>query len=412
MLRKKKKPMMVEKHEIKETSPFFKLISGFCARSKSLYNQANYIVRQEFINNGKWIRYEALDAILKADTEFPSYRNMPTAQSAQQCLKLLDSNWKDFFAAIKDYMKHKEKYEGKPGLPGYLKQGDMQVLTLTNQNCKLVDNEIRFPKVFQGFTIKTRCRENPLFKKFQQIRIVPHKHRLVVEVVYAINEVPMLESNGRVIGIDIGVDNLATVSNNIGEQAFIINGKPLKSLNQYWNKIVSHYREVAKHMNKLDFTDHMCRLTDNRTARINDYLHKASRFIVNFCLKHDIRTIVIGKNEGWKTSVNMGKKNNQEFVQIPFARFIEMIQYKAKNVGIAVITTEESYTSGTSFIDNEEPTKEFYNKKRRVKRGMFVSNSGIRINADLNGAYQIIKKVFPIKWDSGCVLHPVVVKIA
>lgn len=93
----------------------------------------------------------------------------------------------------------------------------------------------------------------------------------------------------------------------------------------------------------------------------------------------------------------MGKKNNQEFVQIPFARFIEMIQYKAKNVGIAVITTEESYTSGTSFIDNEEPKKEFYNKKRRVNRGLFVSNSGIQINADLNGAYQIIKKVFPIK---------------
>ena len=412
MGKQKQKPMMVEKHKIGESSPFFKLISGFCARSKSLYNQANYIVRHEFIKNGKWVRYEQLDSILKADTEFTSYRNMPTAQSAQQCLKLVDSNWKDYFASIKDYMKHKEKYEGKPGLPKYLKESEMQVLTLTNQNCKLVTGEIKFPKVFQGFKLKTHCHENPLFKSFQQVRIVPHKHFLVVEVVYAINEPSLLESNGRVIGIDIGVNNLATVSNNIGEQAFIINGKPLKSINQYWNKITSHYREVAKRMNKLDFTDHMRRFTDNRTARINDYLHKASRYIVNFCLKHDIRTIIIGKNEGWKQEANLGRQNNQTFVQIPFSRFIEMIQYKAKNVGIAVIMTEESYTSGTSVIDDEEPTKAFYNKKRRVKRGMFVSNSGIRINADLNSAYQIIKKVVPIKWDSGCVLHPVVVNIA
>ena len=125
-----------------------------------------------------------------------------------------------------------------------------------------------------------------------------------------------------------------------------------------------------------------------------------------------MREFVIGKNDEWKQSSKLSKRVNQHFVQIPFARLIEMVQYKAEEQGIAVVLTEESYTSGTSFIDNEEPTKENYTKLRRVHRGLFKSNSGTLINADLNGAYQIIKKAFPIKWDSGCALHPVVVNIA
>ena len=125
----------------------------------------------------------------------------------------------------------------------------------------------------------------------------------------------------------------------------------------------------------------------------------------------DIHKIVIGKNKEWKQNISLSKRVNQNFVQIPFARLIEMIQYKAEECGIAVIMTEESYTSGTSFVDNEEPVKENYNKSRRVHRGLFISNCGIKINADLNGAYQILKKVFPIKWDRGCVLHPFVVNV-
>ena len=164
-------------------------------------------------------------------------------------------------------------------------------------------------------------------------------------------------------------------------------------------------------MNDKDYSSRRNRLTEKRNAKINDYMHKASKYIVNWCVNHDISAIIIGKNRDWKQEVSMGKKNNQTFVQIPFARLIEMIQYKARDYGIAVITTEESYTSGTSFIDNEEPTKEQYNKARRVYRGLFKANNQTQINADLNGAYQIIKKVFPIKWDRGCALHPVVVNL-
>lgn len=404
----------VEKHIIKSSNAFFSMLIDFCHKSKNLYNHANYLVRQAFTSqdNSKWIRYTELDKLLKADEEYPDYKEMPTAQSAQQILRLLDSNWKAFFASIKDWSKNKDKYLGKPKLPKYLKKNGNFPVILTNQNCKLRNGSLYFPKAFKGFTLTPKFIKKENFASFQQIRIIPKRNRIIAELVYNINVPEKKSDNQRYIGIDIGVDNLATVCNNTGEKAFIINGKPLKSVNQYYNKKISHYREIAKRMNNSDYSKRMDRLTEKRNAKIDDYLHKASRYIIDYCLKYDIGTITIGKNKEWKQNVNLSKRINQHFVQIPFARLIEMIEYKAEEYGIAVVTTEESYTSGTSFIDNEEPVKENYNKSRRVHRGLFVSNSGITINADLNGAYQILKKVVPIKWDRGCVLHPFVVNVA
>ena len=401
-----------EKHIIKSSDNHFYLILSFCQQSKNLYNHANYLIRQEFMKNKKLIKYTDLDKILKADEEYSDYQNMPTAQSAQQILRLLDKNWKAFMVSIKDWSKNKEKYSGRPELPKYLKKNGSYILILTNQNCKLKDGKIHFPKVFQGFTINPKFIEKENVVSFQQVRLIPHKNRIVAEVVYNIDVPEIKADNQRYIGIDIGINNLATVCNNIGGSAFIINGKPLKSINQYYNKQVSRYREITKRMNKADYSKRMDRLTEKRNSKIDDCLHKASRYIINYCVKNNIHTIVIGKNKEWKQNSRLSKKVNQNFVQIPFARLIEMIQYKAEEKGIAVMLTEESYTSGTSFIDNEEPVKENYNKARRISRGLFVSNNGVKINADLNGAYQILKKVVPIKWDRGCVLHPFVVNVA
>ncbi len=401
----------VEKHIIKSSDSFFLMLMDFCHKSKNLYNHANYLIRQAFTSENNWIRYAELDRMLKTDEEYPDYQNMPTAQSAQQILRLLDKNWKSFFASIKDWSKHKEKYAGKPRMPKYLKKNGHYPLILTNQNCKLKDDKIHFPKAFQGFTITPKFTEKQNFISFQQVRLIPRKKRIIAELIYIVKTPEQKQDNQKYIGIDIGVDNLATVCNNVGKQAFIINGKPVKSINQYYNKKISHYREVCKRMNSMDYSERMDRLTEKRNVKIDDYLHKASRYIIDYCLKHDIHTIVIGKNKEWKQNANLSKRVNQHFVQIPFARLIEMIQYKAEEQGIAVILTEESYTSGTSFIDNEEPVKANYNKTRRIHRGLFVSNHGMKINADLNGAYQILKKVFPIKWDRGCVLHPFVVNM-
>ncbi len=401
----------VEKHVIKFSDKYFSLLMDFCHLSKNLYNHANYLVRNQFFKEGTWLKYNTLDKLLKQDTEFPDYKSMPTAQSAQQTLRLLDKNWKSFFKSIKDWSKRKDKYLGKPKPPKFLKKSGNYSLIMTNQNCKLRDNKIYFPKVFNGFTLSPKFINRNDYLSFQQVRFIPHKQRIVVEMVYSIS-IPISKSdNNRYVGIDIGVSNLATVSNNIGVTPFIINGKPVKSINQNYNRHLRHYKSVAKMMNNRDCTKKIDILTEKRNAKITDYMHKSSRKIISFCIENNIHTIVIGKNYEWKQNSKLSKKVNQNFIQIPFAKFIEMIQYKAEEYGIAVILTEESYTSGTSFIDNELPVKENYNKSRRIHRGLFKSDSGILINADLNGAYQIIKKAFPIKWDSGCALHPIVVNI-
>lgn len=394
----------VEKHIIKSNNKYYKMLDEYCFKSKNLYNYANYIIRQEFINNGKWIRYNELDKMLKEKENSFDYRNMPMNSSAQQCLKLLDRNWKSFFASIKDYNNNPSKYLGRPKLPKYKPKNGRNVLILTNQNCKIKNGYIKFPKKFKGLLIKTKIRNG-----LQQVRVIPKDKYLVIEIVYKIEDVEPLVDNDRYVGIDLGLDNFATITNNCGLIPLIINGKGLKSINQYYNKQISHYKSIAKRVNKLDYTNRISRLTNKRNNKVEDYIHKASKFLVDYCKNNEINTIIIGNNKNWKQNSKMNKKVNQSFIGIPYYNFIQKVQYKAEEFGIKVVITEESYTSGTSFLDNELPIKENYNKNRRKYRGLFISNNGIKINADVNGSYQIIKKVFPKAFAEGLEgvgLHP------
>ena len=405
----------VEKHVIKKSHPHYSMFCEYTHLAKNLYNHANYLVRNDFVENRKWLRYQDLDKILKEDLEFPDYRNMPTAQSAQQVLRLLDSIWKSFFNSIKDWSKNKEKYSGQPKIPKYKPKDGKMVLPLTNQQVKVKGDLLHFPKSFCGFTVKPRCVTLDNFEKINQVRIVPKGQSFCLEIVYSIAvESDLLSDNGRYMSIDLGLDNLATIVTNIGLNPIIVNGKGLKSNNQYYNKKQAHYQQVAKQMNNKFYTNRLYRLTRKRNSKIDDSLHKVSKFIVTSAISNDIHTIVIGNNKDWKQYISLGKRINQSFVNIPHQKLIEKIIYKARNVGINVILTEESYTSGTSFLDGESPKKEFYNKKRRLHRGLFISNQGISINADVNAAYQIMKKVFPNVLADGIedvVLHPVRVDI-
>ena len=386
----------VEKHIIKKSHPYYSMFCEYTHLSKNLYNHANFLVRSEFLRTGKWLRYQELDKILRKDVDYPDYANMSAAQSAQQTLQLLDRNWKSFFNSIKDWSKNKDKYSGRPKLPKYKPKDGRMVFMLTNQQVRMRDGLLYFPKSFQGFTLIPRCVRLDNFKKINQIRIVPTNQLFCVEIVYSISITDnLLQDNGRYMSIDLGLDNLATIVTNIGLNPIIVNGKGLKSNNQYYNKKQAHYQQVAKQMNNKFYTNRLYRLTRKRNSKIDDSLHKVSKFIVTSAISNDIHTIVIGNNKDWKRDVSLGKRVNQSFVNIPHQKLIEKIIYKARNVGINVILTEESYTSGTSFLDGESPKKEFYNKKRRLHRGLFISNQGISINADVNAAYQIMKKVFP-----------------
>ena len=405
----------VEKHVIKKSHPYYSMFCEYTHLAKNLYNHANYLVRKEFTETGNWLRYQDLDKLLKQDTDYPDYRNMPVAQSAQQTLQLLDSNWKAFFRSIKNWSKNKDKYPGKPNLPKYKPKDGRMVFILTNQQLRLRGDLLHFPKSFNGFTIKPRCVTLSNFEKINQIRIVPRNQIFCVEIVYSmVIDDTLLPDNGRYMSIDLGLDNLATVVTNTGLQPILVNGKGLKASNQYYNKQKAYYQCIAKRMNDKFYTNRLYRLTQKRNFKIEDSLHKISRFIVTSALDNEIHTIVIGNNKEWKQSISLGSRTNQSFVSIPHKKLVDKIIYKARNVGINVILTEESYTSGTSFLDGELPQKEFYNKDRRIHRGLFVSNNDVHINADVNASYQIMKKVFPNVFADGiegAVLHPVRVDI-
>lgn len=418
----------VEKHIIHPSSHWFQMLASFCHLAKNLYNHANYLVRTSFAKDGKWLRYAELDKILKNDLAYPDYRSMPTAQSAQQVLRLLDKNWKSFFAAIKDWKTNKEKYLGRPKLPKYKAKDGRMILVMTNQNCKYVDGRIQFPKAFKDFAVVPRFASLPtsegemenlgtrrIFSSFQQVRFVPNGTDIVMEIVYTIKPVAAKEDNGRDAGIDMGVDNLLTMAVNTGKPPIIINGKIPKSVNQLYNKRLARLKSICQQMTGHGSSHRIRQLTAKRNRRIDDYLHKASRLVVDECARQGINTIVIGKNKEWKLGSKLSERINQHFVQLPFARLIQMIEYKAKEKGMAVILTEESYTSGTSFLDGELPAKENYNKSRRIHRGLFRADDGRLVNADVNGAFQIMRKVFPnVSADGieGVVLRPVVVVAA
>lgn len=400
----------IEKHIIKTSHAYYGMLDEFCFKSKNLYNFANYQIRQAFTKgDGKFLSYHEMDRLLKTEGMDYDYRAMPSAQSSQHCLRLLENNWKAFFVTVKDWAKDKDKYRGKPKLPRYLDKIGRNVVVLPMRNSTLKsDGTIRFPKTFNGFTLKTKV------TNLQQVRLIPRKGYIKVEVVYRVEVPDTLEDNNRILGIDIGIDNIATVSNNFGEQPIIINGKPIKSVNQYYNKQMAKQRKVARQMNDKYWTNRMTKLTIKRNSMIEDKLHKASKSIIDYALSCEANTIIIGNNKGWKNKSKMSNKVNQKFVGIPHSRLIQMIQYKAENVGINVILTEESYTSGTSFLEGEMPIKANYNKSRRKYRGLFVSNEGKKINADVNGSLQIIKKVLPNAFSNGIEgvgLHPIRVTV-
>ena len=211
----------------------------------------------------------------------------------------------------------------------------------------------------------------------------------MVEVLYEKSSKDIV-TNNRYAAIDLGLNNLATISSNV-TKPFIVNGKPLKSINQYYNKTKSNLQSKLKNNEKSN--KRISSLNLKRNNKINDYLHKSSTFIVNYLVSNNISTLIVGHNKEWKQNIKIGKKNNQNFVSIPHSRFKELLKYKCELEGIKYIETEESYTSKCSFLDNEEICKHTSYKGKRIKRGLFKSNDGTLINSDVNGSLNILKKV-------------------
>ena len=369
----------VERHIVKNSQE----IDNLCCLSKNLYNYATYCMRQCFIHTGNMLsEYELTGKLAKRDQV--DYRALP-AQTSQQIIKLLFKNWKSFFKANKDYKRNPKKYKGRPKLPKYKdKVKGRNVVLFTGQQCRLKGGFVHFPKDILK-PLRTKV-DNVI-----QVRLVPQATCYIIEVVYK-KEIQVYENlkKENMLGIDLGVNNLATCMNNVGKRPFIINGKPVKSINQYSNKLKAKF---MSYVNNKGTSKNIKRVLLRRNNKIQDYMHKASRTIVDYCIKHDIGTIVIGLNSDWKQELQTGKVNNQNFVSIPFKTLIEQIQYKAEEVGINVTITEESYTSKIDHFAFEIMKHHDKYLGKRVKRGRFQSSTHKLLNADVNGAIGIMRKV-------------------
>ena len=370
---------LVEQHIIKKSNSLYKELDTMCFLSKNLYNQALYRVRQYYFDNKKYLTYVNNVNNLTNENNV-DYISLPRKVSQWVC-KQVDLNFKSFFSSLKS-----KNINHKVRIPRYLDKNGRNILTFTNQ-------AISYKELKNGYLKLSGCKNKikVLHNNIQQVRVIPQANRYVIEIIYTVPD-REVKTNTNYVGIDLGLNNLATIGGNT-ITPIIINGKPLKSINQFYNKKLSKLKSKQdlcknKNVNRKKIQT----LTNKRNNKIKDYLHKASRILVNHLVSNDISTIVIGHNKEWKQDINIGKRNNQKFIQIPFNTFIHMITYKAQLQGIKVIQREESYTSKCSFIDNEEICKHEKYKGNRIKRGLYKSQTGRLINADLNGALNILKK--------------------
>jgi len=398
----------VERHIVKRSSSIWKQVDTLCFLSKNLYNYANYIVRQSFIFDNVYLGYKKVYHLVKNQ---PDYKALP-AKVSQQILIVLDRNWKSFMLAIKAYKESPEKFTGRPKLPKYKhKTQGRNLLVYTNQAISKTYLKKGIVKL-SGTELKITTK----VKNIAQARIIPRVGQYVIEVVYEKAEEQTVRNAEAIAAIDIGVDNLAALtSNKEGFRPILINGRPLKSLNQLYNKnkgrLQSKLKGAGQTSNRIKL------LTAKRNNRVDSYLHVCSRWIIDYLVNQGIGQLIIGKNPLWKRKINNGKRNNQSFTSIPHGRFVEMLTYKAQLKGITVVLTEESYTSKASFLSGDyiptygESSQTPLNKRGRgdfnfsgyrETRGMYkIKGQKTRINADVNGSYNIMRKVIPTVFDGG-----------
>lgn len=356
---------------------WYSMLDELCFKSKNLYNYALYQIRQYYKNTNKYLSYYELNALLSKDNQI-DYRSLPYVQCSQQILRQIDKQYVSFYNALKS-----PKTKGKKiRLPKYKdKENGRNIVTYTNQCFKLKNNILSL-KINNNNKIDIDTNLN-----VQIVRIIHKGNHIVIELIYN-KEYELKCDNKQYAAIDLGLNNLATLTSNVC-QSVIYDGKELKNINHFYNKrkalLQSKLNENKKTSNRIK------RINYRRNNKIKDYMHKVSHLIVTYMETNNLNTLFVGKNSGWKEGINIGKTNNQNFVNIPYNLLISMLDYKCKLSGIKMIILNEAYTSKCSFIDNEKicQHKTYYGK--RIKRGLFESKYGHKLNADVNGSFNIMR---------------------
>jgi len=396
------------KQQLKLKKKQYKKLKELCFFSKNLYNVALYNVRQYFFNNKQFLSYANNCSLAKTNENF----KLLQAGIAQQVIKKVNDNFSSFFEVKRK--KKKGQYDKKVKLPKYKDINGLFQLIFRDSSC-IKNGVFKLPlsrqyKKENKFCLEVKIPKTILDKKIKQVRLNPILDGLYFELEYIYEVQDKIElglDNEKILGIDLGLNNLLTCVENNGS-SIIIDGRKIKSINQYYNKQVSKYKSKIKKgkSKKIQY------ITHKRNNRIQDYISKAVRIVINHCLKNKIGKIVLGYNEFWKNKIKIGKVNNQNFVQLPFHKIKSKLEYLSELYGIELKVTEESYTSKCSFLNNEALNKQVKYKGRRIRRGLFKDSRGYILNADVNGALNIIRKVNPESEallclrNRGCVAQP------
>ena len=377
---------------VKKGSPYYQEIDEICFKSKNLFNATLYDERQSYFKTGKFRYYNEVNKDFTKSNQ-PDYRALPAKVSKHTQMKVNE--------AIKSFwgLKKSEKTTFIPKIPKYLKK-DGRFVTEYEKGALSFKREgfIRLSKTNIYIPIPNKL--NKVKIVFQVVRLVPRNGYYLIEVLYKKsipkNKKKKLTYQTKFASIDLGVNNLATVTSNVF-RPLIINGRPIKSINQYYNKrrkkkqrLLSVNQYTSKAIKQLGY---------KREMKLNDYLHKSASFLVNYLVSQTIDVLVIGTNKGWKQNINIGSQNNQNFVGIPFYKFKQILTYLCEENGIEVHEQEESYTSKASFFDRDfiptyiqgKNTKYIFSGDRTC-RGLYETKNKKIINADVNGSLNILKK--------------------
>ena len=407
------------KHLSKED---YKTIKELCHIAKNLANEAIYNVRQYYFSEGEFLKYEKNYTLLKNS---PNYKAL-NSNMAQQILKEIDGSFKSFFGLLK--LAKQGKYTFKDcRLPHYLPKDGYTTLVIGF--VRLKGNKLMLP-FSNGFKKTHKAVEITippilLDKKVKEIRIIPKAKARFFEIQY-IYEAECVQRNlntNNALALDLGINNLVTAVSSNG-RSFIIDGRKLKSTNQWFNKENARLQSIKdkQHYGKKS-TNRQKAIARDRNNKVNDYMNKAARKVINYCIANDIGALVVGYNETFQQSSHIGKRNNQNFVNIPYGQLRSKLEYLCRLNGIIFVKQEESYTSKSSFWDrddipvyNADNPREYQFSGKRVHRGEYKTASGKTINADVNGALNIMRKSsvvdVSILYGRGEVDTPVRIRIA
>ena len=408
------------------TSQQYEYLREMCRLSKNVYNESVYNIRQHYFSDGSYLRYEANFGQMKFSE---NYINLGS-NVAQATMRAADQSFKSFFGLLKK-AKNGTYENWKVKLPGYLDKDGMYPITFIHAGeTDLSKGKLKVPmskylrSKYSRMKFYIDVPEYIRDKKVHVISIVPKYNGKYFESRFVFEDSCTQKCDldyANALSIDLGVNNFATCATSTGE-SFIIDGRKIKSINQWYNKENARLSSIKDLQGIKGCTKRQYLLARKRNRRIDDLIYKSAKYIISYCINNHIGNLVVGYNDGFQDKVDMGKVNNQKFAMLPYGQFKSRLEYLCSKYEIKFTTQEESYTSKASFWDRDEiPKWNPLNPKQgrfsgsRIHRGLYKTKSGNLLNADVNGALNILRKSNVVSLDglysSGTVLVPTRIRL-